>query len=117
MKNEQNTEKKDKFVVIEQDEIPDIINFDETPEVIGVLKSFKTIKLDGKNVVCAIFEDDGKRFGVWMSTGLNDLSNISIETKVRLISLGMEKIRKGKGYWRKFEISFDPTTGGFIREK
>jgi hypothetical protein len=106
------TSTKDDFVTIEQEDLPDIVNFDETTSVTGRLLSFKTIIVDRKKVKAAILEADGKKFGVWISAGLADLNNMKERTVVRITSLGLEKVKKGKGHWRRFDIAYDPSTGG-----
>lgn len=107
-----NEEVKDNFVTIEQEDLPDIVNFDETKEVTGKLLAFKTITVDRKKVKAAILDHNGKKFGVWISAGLSDLTNMKEGTVVRLTSLGLEKVKKGQGHWRRFDIAYNPSTGG-----
>lgn len=108
----ENKEVKDNFVTLEQEDLPDIINFDEHPTVTGKLISFKTITVDRKKVKAAILDYKDQRFGVWISAGLADLENMKEGTVVRLTSLGLEKVKKGQGHWRRFKIDYDPSTGG-----
>lgn len=100
------------FVELEQEDLPDIVNFDETPTVVGKLLSFKTITVDRKKVEAAIMSHDGRKFGVWISAGLTEVKEMREGTVLKLTSLGLEKVKRGNGHWRRFSISYDPSTGG-----
>lgn len=111
------TKEDDGFVEVEQEDLPDIINFDETPVVVGTLLKFKTITIDRKKVEAAILEHEDTRFGVWMSAGLVDLKKFTFGTVVKIKSLGLEKVKRGTGHWRKFFISYNPATGSMQEDK
>lgn len=109
--------KKDNFVEVEDDELPDIVDFNDVKEVTGNIKGFKTIKLERKNVEVAIFTDADRVFGVWVSTGLDKLHDFRPGTRINIRTTGLEKCKDGVRYWRKYKIKFDPSTGGFKPKK
>jgi len=89
---------------LDDSRFPPSVNWDETEELIGEVKEFKTVEMPDRTRRCAILLTANGEITVWETVGLRVFfDKVSIGTLVRIVNKGWAKGKRGRRF-RSFEI-------------
>jgi hypothetical protein len=92
------------WIDVNDTDIAPSVNWDETNEVIGRIKNFKTIEFKDRIRKTCIIETDSGKISVWESVGLRVLfEKCAVGQIVRIVNEGWKKGKSGRRF-RAFRI-------------